>query len=211
MNRELAQYQRHIKDYVNKHKHNLPPEVLEKGRKQNNSSLNLQKKTNNNSSAGLVGPLPITKQVLSEEEFNQTQKDNTSNNLMPKIQTRQPSHLTQAASPKKFNHYQNPQNNIQQHNNLNSGYHRQVQGPPDGNNKRSGYNSDWDVKYQYHPPPKYNKNRPIGGNSNGAINNGGNSNLQLSQNNNNTNNNQNNSNLNNSDKMKLTAGYGTQV
>ena len=207
MNRELAQYQRHIKDYVNKHKHNLPPEVLEKGRKQTNSSLNLQKKSNNiqSSAAGLVGPLPITKQVLSEEEFNQTQKDTTNNSILPKIQTRQPSHLTQAASPKKFNHYQNPQNNIQ-NNNVNPGYHRQVQGPPDGNNKRSGYNSDWDVKYQYHPPPKYNKNRPIGSNSNGAINNGGKN--QQSQN---TNNNQNNSNLNNSDKMKLTAGYGTQV
>jgi hypothetical protein len=171
MNKEMAQYQRHIKDYVQKHKHTFPPEVLEKGNKKNSSSLNLQpsnpqssksqgkmSKTGSTGAAGLVGPLPITKQVLSEEEFNQTQKD-PNLSVQTRQTTRVPSQLTQAASPKKFNHYQNPQN-----------YHRQVQpgkGPresSDNKGKRGGYNSDWDVKYQYHPPPKYNKNRPIGPN-----------------------------------------------
>lgn len=253
MNKELAQYQRHIKDYVQKHKHTLSPEVLEKGNKKNSSSVHLQpanpqqtsssrnsgKPTKTGSStaaavaAGLVGPLPITKQVLSEEEFNQTQKDP---NLM--VQTRQttrvPSQLTQAASPKKFNHYQNPQN-----------YHRQVQpgkGPrqsSDNTGKRSGYNSDWDVKYQYHPPPKYNKNRPIGpngGSQNGIQTdggqqqnnlNGGQKNISNSQHFNNQSQNLSSHNVNSQnlsshnlnsqtngpspDKMKLTAGYGTQV
>lgn len=87
---------------------------------------------------GLVGPLPITKQVLSEEEFNRTQKDSLDVNRGA------------------LNQYMNKKSNQATPEAIEP-YQRKVQAetPKKFGGRRNGYQTDLDVKYNYHPPPKW--------------------------------------------------------